>query len=429
MSDQRMIDLIESLFPICRSITGDGVRQSLALLQDIIPLEIVEVPSGTSALDWQVPKEWNVKDAYIKDASGDRLVDFRKNNLHVLNYSTPVDRTMPLSELRLHLFSLPDQPELIPYRTSYYDENWGFCLPHRQLEALHDGNYHVVIDSSLEDGSLSYGECFLPGQSQQEVLISTHICHPSLCNDNLSGIAVATFLAESLRARDTRYSYRFLFVPVTIGAIAWLARNEDKLSNIRHGLVASNLADKGGFTYKKSRSGRSTIDRVAESVLRSSGVEYEIREFLPYGYDERQYGSPGFDLPVGSLSRTPYGEYPEYHTSADNLDFISHENLRQSLNIYKKIVDELERSRYFRNLHPKGEPQLGRRGLYKKVGGETDQKEAQMAMLWLLNAADGKTSLRDVAELSNIDLSSITKMAERLAAHGLLEEVSGVENQ
>ena len=429
MSIQRMIDLIESLFPICRSITGDGVRQSLALLQDIIPLEIVEVPSGTSVLDWQIPKEWNVKDAYIKDASGDRLVDFRENNLHVLNYSTPVDRTMPLSELRSHLFSLPDQPELIPYRTSYYDENWGFCLPHRQLEDLQDGDYQVVIDSSLEDGSLSYGEYLLPGQSQQEVLISTHICHPSLCNDNLSGIAVATFLAESLRARDTRYSYRFLFVPVTIGAIAWLAQNEDKLSNIRHGLVASNLADKGGFTYKKSRSGRSTIDRVAESVLRSAGVEYEIREFLPYGYDERQYGSPGFDLPVGSLSRTPYGEYPEYHTSADNLGFISHSNLRQSLDIYKKIVDELEHSRYFRNLHPKGEPQLGRRGLYKKVGGETDQKEAQMAMLWLLNAADGKTSLRDVAELSNIDLSSITRMAERLAAHGLLEEVSGAENQ
>ncbi|RLA34720.1 MAG: peptidase M28 [Gammaproteobacteria bacterium] len=424
MSEQRMIDLIESLFPICRSITGDGIRQSLALLQDIIPLEIVEVPSGTSVLDWQVPKEWNVKDAYIKDASGNRLVDFRKNNLHVLNYSAPMDRTMPLSELRPHLFSLPDQPDLIPYRTSYYDENWGFCLSHRQLETLPDGNYQVVIDSSLEDGSLSYGECFLPGQSQQEVLISTHICHPSLCNDNLSGIAVATFLADSLVARDCRYSYRFLFVPVTIGAIAWLAQNEDKLSNIRHGLVASNLADKGGFTYKKSRSGRSTIDRVVERVLRNSGVEYELREFIPYGYDERQYGSPGFDLPVGSLSRTPYGEYPEYHTSADNLDFISHKNLSQSLDIYKKIGDELEHSRFFRNLQPKGEPQLGRRGLYKKVGGETDQKETQMAILWLLNQSDGNTSLLEVAELSSIDLSKLSEVAEILVVQGLLKEIS-----
>ena len=427
MSDNRMIDLIEALFPICRSITGNGVRQTLAFVQDIIPLEIVEVPSGTSVFDWQVPKEWNVKDAYIKNERGDRVVDFRLNNLHVLNYSMPINRVMSLNELRPHLFSLPDQPDLIPYRTSYYDENWGFCLSHKQLEALEDGDYEVVIDSSLENGSLSYGECFLPGKSQQEVLISTHVCHPSLCNDNLSGIAVATFLADSLKERDTRYSYRFLFVPATIGAIAWLARNEDKLSNIQHGLVASNLADPGGFTYKKSRSGCAGIDRVVENVLRASGVEYEIRDFLPYGYDERQYGSPGIDLPVGNLSRTPYGEYLEYHTSADNLSFISHDNLRQSLDIYKKIVNTLEQSRYFRNLQPKGEPQLGKRDLYKKVGGETNQKEAQMAMLWLLNMSDGKNSLFEVAELSRVDLPTITATAKKLVAHGLLEEITDIE--
>jgi aminopeptidase-like protein len=427
MSDNRMIDLIEALFPICRSITGNGVRQTLAFVQDIIPLEIVEVPSGTSVFDWQVPKEWNVKDAYIKNERGDRVVDFRLNNLHVLNYSMPINRVMSLNELRPHLFSLPDQPDLIPYRTSYYDENWGFCLSHKQLEALEDGDYEVVIDSSLENGSLSYGECFLPGKSQQEVLISTHVCHPSLCNDNLSGIAVATFLADSLKERDTRYSYRFLFVPATIGAIAWLARNEDKLSNIQHGLVASNLADPGGFTYKKSRSGCAGIDRVVENVLRASGVEYEIRDFLPYGYDERQYGSPGIDLPVGNLSRTPYGEYLEYHTSADNLSFISHDNLQQSLDIYKKIVNTLEQSRYFRNLQPKGEPQLGKRGLYKKVGGETNQKEAQMAMLWLLNMSDGKNSLFEVAELSRVDLPTITATAKKLVAHGLLEEITDIE--
>jgi aminopeptidase-like protein len=423
MSDKRMIDLIETLFPICRSITGDGVRQSLQALQEIIPLDIVEVPTGTQVLDWRVPREWNVKDAYIKDGSGDRIVDFHKNNLHVLNYSSPINRTMSLKELRPHLFSLPQQPDLIPYRTSYYDESWGFCLAHNQLESLDDGDYEVVIDSSLEDGSLSYGECYLPGKSQQEVLISTHICHPSLCNDNLSGIAVATFLADSLRAKKTRYSYRFLFVPVTIGAIAWLARNEDKLKNIRHGLVASNLADEGGFTYKKSRSGRAGIDRAAEYVLRTSGVQHEIRDFVPYGYDERQYGSPGFDLPVGSLSRTPYGEYPEYHTSADNLSFISHDKLRQSLDIYKKIVQTLEKSRYFKNLLPKGEPQLGKRGLYKKVGGETDQKEGQMAMLWLLNMSDGQNSLLDIAELSGIDSGRLTEIAESLKSHGLLEEI------
>jgi len=423
MIDKRMIDLIEALFPICRSITGNGVRQSLKILQDIIPLEIVEVPTGTTVLDWSVPREWNVKDAFIKDASGNRVVDFQKNNLHVLNYSLPVNRSMSLSELKSHLFSLPAQPDLIPYRTSYYDESWGFCLAHSQLEALDDGDYEVVIDSSLDDGSLSYGECYLPGKSQQEILISTHICHPSLCNDNLSGIAVATFLADSLQGQENNYSYRFLFLPVTIGAITWLARNEDKLKNIRHGLVASNLADGGGFTYKRSRSGNAGIDRVTEYVLRTAGVQYEVRDFVPYGYDERQYGSPGFDLPVGSLSRTPYGEYPEYHTSADNLSFISHENLQQSLDIYKKIAATLEDSRYFRNLLPKGEPQLGKRGLYKKVGGETDQKEGQMAMLWVLNKSDGHNSLLDIAELSGIDIGIVTETAQNLQVKGLLEEI------
>lgn len=423
-----MKQLIEALFPICRSISGDGVRQSLACLQEVIPLDIVEVPTGTQVLDWKVPKEWNVRDAYIKDASGARIVDFKENNLHLLSYSSPVKRTMSLQELRPHLFSLPEQPDLIPYRTSYYNENWGFCLSHNQLLGLADGDYEVVIDSSLEDGSLSYGECFLPGTSSQEVLISTHICHPSLCNDNLSGIAVAAHLAKSLQGSNHKYSYRFLFLPVTIGAITWLARNEEAVGNIRYGLVASNLADQGGFTYKKSRSGRAGIDRIVEYVLRTSSVRHEIREFVPYGYDERQYGSPGFDLPVGSLSRTPYGEYDEYHTSADNLSFISHENLQQSLDVFGKIVATLESNRYFRNLLPKGEPQLGRRGLYKKVGGETDQKESQMAILWVLNLSDGRNSLLDIVEISGLSTAVITQAAEELVSHGLLEEIPVAES-
>lgn len=418
-----MKELIEALFPICRSISGDGVRQSLACLQEVIPLDIVEVPTGTQVLDWQVPKEWNVRDAYIKDASGARIVDFKENNLHLLSYSSPLNRTMSLQELRPHLFSLPEQPDLIPYRTSYYNENWGFCLPHNQLLGLADGDYEVMIDSSLEDGSLSYGECFLPGASRQEVLISTHICHPSLCNDNLSGIAVAAHLAKSLQGRKHKYSYRFLFLPVTIGAITWLARNEEAVGNIRYGLVASNLADQGGFTYKKSRSGRAGIDRIVEYVLRTSNVRHEIREFVPYGYDERQYGSPGFDLPVGSLSRTPYGEYDEYHTSADNLSFISHDNLQQSLDVFEKVVATLESNRYFRNRLPKGEPQLGRRGLYKKVGGETDQKESQMALLWVLNLSDGRNSLLDIVEISGLNAAAVTQAAEILVSHDLLEEI------
>ncbi len=422
-----MKDVIEALFPICRSITGNGVRESLAYLQQQIPLDIVEVPTGTQVLDWQVPREWNVRDAYIKDATGKRVVDFKKNNLHLLSYSAPVNRKMTLDELRPHLFSLPDQPDLIPYRTSYYHENWGFCLPHNDLVELPDGDYEVVIDSSLEDGSLSYGEFYLPGASSQEVLISTHICHPSLCNDNLSGIAVTTFLANSLRGRKLKYSYRFLFLPVTIGAITWLARNEETVGNIRYGLVASNLADQGGFTYKKSRSGCAGIDRIVGYVLRKSAVRHEIREFVPYGYDERQYGSPGFDLPIGSLSRTPYGEYDEYHTSADNLSFISYDNLQQSLEIFEEIVATIESGRYFRNLLPKGEPQLGRRGLYKKVGGETDQKETQMALLWVLNLSDGRNSLLDIVEISGLDIAAITQAADKLVSHGLLEEISVAE--
>jgi aminopeptidase-like protein len=423
MNDQRLIKLIEALFPICRSITGSGVRRSLEILQEIIPLKIVEVPTGTKILDWEVPREWTVNEAYIENPSGERIVDFSVNNLHLLGYSAAVRDKMSLEDLRPHLFSIPTQPDLIPYRTSYYDDNWGFCLPHRQLESLKDGEYQVVIDSNFKDGSLSYGEFYLPGRSTEEVLISTHVCHPSLCNDNLSGIAVSTFLAESLRDADRKYSYRFLYVPATIGSIAWLAGNEDIVGNIRHGIVASNLADSGGFTYKKSRFGRAGIDRAVEHVLETSGVSYEVRDFVPYGYDERQYCSPGFDLPVGSLSRTPYGEYPEYHTSADNLSFVSHDNLQQSLDIYRKIIDTLEAGRYFKNLLPKGEPQLGRRGLYKKVGGETDQKESQMAMLWLLNFSDGEHSVFDIAVMSGIAVDVIDATAALLESNGLLVEI------
>ena len=424
LSNVKEIDLIEKLFPICRSITGNGVRQSLQILQEIIPLEIVEIPTGTEVFDWKIPKEWNITDAYIKDQSGNKVVDFQANNLHVLSYSTPVGQTISLDGLRPHLFSCPDQPDVIPYRTSYYNENWGFCLAHEQLESLEDGQYEVLIDSSLEDGSLSYGEYLVEGKCEREVLLSTHICHPSLCNDNLSGLAAMTFLADSLRQRETRYAYRFLFIPVTIGAIAWLAQNEDKLTNIRCGLVASNLADHGRFTYKKTRSGNNEIDRVAEYVLRTSGLDYEIRDFVPYGYDERQYNSPGLNLKVGSLSRTPHGEYPEYHTSRDNLSFISSENLLQSIEIYKKIIATLESSRYFENLLPKGEPQLGRRGLYKKIGGETDQKKSQMATLWVLNQSDGSHSLLEISEMSGLGIKLITETAELLVSKGLLEELS-----
>src|SRR6266852_2274879 len=309
-----MYGLIEELYPICRSITGDGLRSTLRRIQQEIPIEIREVPTGTPVFDWTVPREWNIRDAYIKNAAGDRVVDFRRSNLHVVNYSVPIRGRIALAELKEHLHTLPDRPDSIPYRTSYYKETWGFCLSQRDLDTLPDGEYEVMIDSSLEDGHLSYGEYLLPGESLDEVLISCHSCHPSLCNDNLSGIAVAVSLAQELAERPRHYSYRFLFIPGTIGAITWLSQNEDAISRIRHGLVLAGVGDPGRFSYKKSRRGTAEIDRAAVHVLEKSGHGFEIAEFSPYGYDERQYCSPGIDLPVGRFSRTPHGTFPEYHT-------------------------------------------------------------------------------------------------------------------
>ena len=314
--------LMGELYPICRSITGDGFRQTLARLKQEIPLEVHEVPSGTHVFDWTVPREWNIRDAYVKNSRGERVIDFRRHNLHVVNYSVPVHGTMSLAQLRPHLHSLPEQPELIPYRTSYYKESWGFCLCHRQLEQMEEGEYEVCIDSTLQDGHLTYGECLLKGASAEEVLISCHACHPSLCNDNLSGVTVATFLAKHLAQVPLRYSYRFLFIPGTIGSITWLSLNEKSAGAIRHGLVLTCVGDRGHVTYKKSRRGDALIDRAMAHVLKHSGQTYDIHTFSPYGYDERQYCSPGFNLPVGCFMRTPHGKFPEYHSSADNLELM-----------------------------------------------------------------------------------------------------------
>ena len=415
--------LIAEAFPICRSITGDGVRRTLAMIRERIPLEIHEVPSGAQVLDWTVPREWNIRDAWIKDPEGRKVVDFQESNLHVLNYSVPVHARLPLEEVRKHLFTLPDKPGLIPYRTSYYKETWGFCLQHERLAALPEGEYEVWIDSTLEDGSLTYGECVLPGETDREVLFSCHVCHPSLANDNLSGLAVMTFLARELADRPRRrYTYRFLFIPGTIGSITWLARNEERAGRIAHGLVAANLGDPGRFHYKKSRRGTAEIDRAVLHVLRGSGEEFGVEEFVPFGYDERQYGSPGFDLPVGSLTRTPYGRYPEYHTSADNLDFVRPEALAGSLATYLRVVDVLEGNGRYLNLNPKGEPQLGRRGLYRTIGGDDAGRSRELALLWVLNLSDGHHSLLDVAEQSGMPFAAIRGAADALLEVGLLQE-------
>jgi aminopeptidase-like protein len=419
-----MIDLIEAAYPICRSITGDGVRRTLAMIRERIPLEIHEVPSGTPVFDWTVPKEWNIRDAWIKDPSGHKVVDFKEHNLHVLNYSVPVHERLPLAELKKRLFTLPDKPDLIPYRTSYYRETWGFCLRHRTLEELPEGEYEAYIDSTLADGSLTYGECFLPGDSDREVLLSTHICHPSLCNDNLSGIAVMTELARELQGRPRRrYSYRCLFIPGTIGSITWLARNEETARKIDHGLVAANLGDPGTFHYKKSRRGNADVDRAVLAVLKGSGEPFGVEDFVPFGYDERQYCSPGFNLAVGSLTRTPYGRYPEYHTSADNLEFVRPESLEGSLRTYLAVMDVLEGNRRYLNLNPKGEPQLGRRGLYRTIGGDDAGRARELALLWVLNLSDGEHALLDIAERSGMSFAAVREAADALLEVGLLREI------
>jgi len=419
---QQMYGFAAELYPICRSITGDGLRRTLAMVQDHIPLQTFQVPTGTAVFDWTVPKEWNIRDAYVADLRGKRVIDFQKCNLHVVNYSVPIHATMPLSDLKAHLSTSPERPKWIPYRTSYYKEDWGFCLSHDQMMMLEDGEYEVHIDSTLEDGYLTYGECYLPGRSTDEVLVSCHACHPSLANDNLSGLAVATFLARFLSTRDLRYSYRFLFAPGTIGAITWLARNRESAERIRHGLVLTCLGDPNGFHYKKSRHGNAEIDRAAACVLSQCGESAEILEFSPYGYDERQYCSPGFNLPVGCLMRSVWGSFPEYHTSADNLDFIRPLQLAGSLRVCLAIVDVLENNRRYCSLNPFCEPQLGRRNLYGSKGGDTIAAEIN-ARLWVLNLSDGKHSLLDIAERSGIPFAHISDAADLLLQNGLLSVV------
>jgi len=419
---EEMYGLVTELFPICRSITGKGVRETLALVQQYIPAEIHEVPSGTRVFDWIVPQEWNIREAWVKDPVGKKIIDLRDSNLHVLNYSAPVHTTVSLDDLKQHLYSLPEHVDWIPYRTSYYNNNWGFCLPHNQLLALSEGDYEVLIDSSLEDGHLTYGEYFLKGETEAEVLISAHICHPSLANDNLSGVAVAVFLASHLSKLSLRYSYRFLFIPGTIGSITWLSLNESKVSRIKHGLVFTCLGDSGKSTYKKSRQGNTEIDRAVTEVLKKSGEAFEICEFSPYGYDERQFCSPGFNLPVGCLMRTPHAKYPEYHTSADNLDFVRPEYLADSFSKCLAVVEIIECNQVYWNLNPKCEPQLGKRGIYSQIGGQTDGKIQELALLWVLNLSDGKNSLLDIAERSGLMFSAVNNAARTLVEKGLLTE-------
>jgi aminopeptidase-like protein len=421
---KEMHRLIEELYPICRSITGNGVRQTLDRLGRIVPMEVHEVPTGTQVFDWTVPREWNIEEAFIEDAKGNRLVDFANHSLHVVSYSVPVDAVLRWEQLAPHLHSLPDHPDWIPYRTSYYKENWGFCLAHRDLQRFGAEPYRVVIRSSLTDGSLTYGEAVIPGATDREVLFFNHVCHPSLCNDNLSGNVVMAELGRRLRERRSRFTYRFVWAPGTIGSITWLSRNQARLPKLHAGLVGVLLGDSGPFHYKRTRSGSAEIDRVVEFVLEEQGVDARLLDFSPYGYDERQFGSPGIAAPVGRLTRTPNGEYEEYHSSADNLDFVRPEYLEESLRVLERIVQVLEGNAHYRNTAPHCEPQLGKRGLYGSTGG-SQPKEREHAMLWVLSFSDTQHSLLDISARSGIGFDVVRGAADDLLTAGLLEPCAG----
>jgi aminopeptidase-like protein len=416
---QALHEFAARLYPICRSITGEGVRKTLELIGERIPLVTHEVRSGTRVFDWQVPDEWNIEDAAVIDPDGRRVVDFRAHNLHLVSYSEPVETSMSLEELAPHLHSLPEHPDWIPYRTSYYRRTWGFCMRARDREALRAGKYRVEIRSSLEPGSLTYGELAIKGRTRDEVLLFTHVCHPSLANDNTSGMSIATALAEWIASEPRQYSYRLVFAPGTIGSLTWLARNEDRLSRVRHGLVLALLGDPGALTYKRSRRENAEIDEIAAYALGGLGTTVP---FSPYGYDERQLCSPGFDLPVGRLTRSVNSGYPQYHTSADDLSLIRPDCLQQSLEACQRIVEVIEGNRRYVNLSPKGEPRLGVRGLYGSTGGRAPA-EREHAMLWVLNQSDGSRSLLDIAKKSALGFNIIHEAAGALEGAKLLAAV------
>lgn len=420
--------LMGELFPICRSITGAGVRATLDVLEKWVPLTRSEVPSGTPVFDWEIPLEWNIRDAWIADARGRRVVDFREHNLHVVGYSEPVRLTMPLEALQPHLHSLPEAPDLIPYRTSYYRRQWGFCLRHRDRERLEPGTYEVAIDADLAPGHLTYAECIVPGSTSGEAIVYTHTCHPSLANDNLTGIAAAAALARALRRLRPRLTWRFVFGPGTIGSLAWLSRNEDRLPRVVGGLVIGLLGDAGPLTYKRSRRGATATDRAAESVLRDASASSRVVDFEPYGYDERQFCSPGFDLPIGRLTRSPNGAYPEYHTSADDLSLVKPDKLAESIRVLARIVSMLDANRLPVSLSPKGEPRLGKRGLYGDLGGAGPGR-FEHALLWVLSLADGEHDLLSIAERSGTSFDTIERAASELERVALIRTAESRSSQ
>jgi aminopeptidase-like protein len=415
--------LVEDLFPLFRAVTGPGVRATLARIADELPIDVHEIASGTPVLDWTVPDEWSVREAWIEGPDGRRFADISQTNLHLMSYSRPVRGRFSLAELDEHLYSIPDRPHAVPFKASLFGNSWGFCIAHADRVALADGDYEVCVDSTLAPGSLTYGELVLPGDTTDEILLTAHVCHPSMANDNLSGIAVLTEMGHRLADRSRRFTYRLLFIPGTFGSITWLATHRDVVPRIQHGLVLTGLGDSSVLHYKRSRRGTTVTDRAAEIVMRDRGVGDRCIPFSPYGYDERQFCSPGFDLAVGRLSRSLHGEFPEYHTTDDNLSFIDEGRMLDAADAVGAILDVLETNRTVINLSPEGEPQLGRRGLFTTLGGGIDAKSMEMVLLWVLSDSDGTKDLIDIAEHCGFPYAQVERAASALEAAGLLKAV------
>lgn len=422
----QMHSLMAKAFPICRSITGNGVRETLSIISDIIPLSIHEVPTGTAAFDWSVPKEWNIRDAYIADERGNKIVDFKQHNLHIVGYSIPVDKWMTLSKLHKHLYSLPEQSNAIPYVTSYYKERWGFCISHDERVKLKDGQYHVYIDSTLEEGSLTYGEYILKGETEQEVFLSTYVCHPSMANNELSGPAVTAFIAKWLASQPRKYTYRIIFIPETIGSITYLSRNLDVMKkNVIAGFNISCIGDDRAYSYVASRHENTLADKVASNVLSFKYADFIKYSFLDRGSDERQYCSPGVDLPLITLSRSKYGAYPEYHTSLDNLDFVTPEGLFGGYGLVQDCINVIENNRVFR-ITCYGEPQLGKRGLYPNLSTKNSGSSVE-TMMDFIAYADGHSDLLQISNIIRKPVREIVPIAKKLLEAGLIEEVKEEE--
>ena len=416
-----MYKLIEKLYPICRSITGNGVRETLNIIKETIPITIKEIESKTKVFDWEVPLEWNIKDAYVKNSKGEKVIDFKQHNLHILNYSVSYKGTVSFNELNDHIFTIKEYPNWIPYRTSYYKQMWGFCMKYNDYLKLDPYDiYEVYIDSELKQGNLTYADTIIPGKSKKEILISTYICHPSMCNDVLSGIVVAIFLAKYLLEKDNYYTYRFVFIPETIGSIIYLSKYLKELKeNIIGGYVVTCVGDEGEFTYLKTRKDNQLVDKITLYILENIQESFKVREYITCGSDERQYNYPGIDLNIGSLMKTKYHEFPEYHTSADNLNFVNEKGLTDSLNMYKKCIDLFEINHYYKT-NTLCEPQLGKYGLYNNIGGECDKynnnKIDGHLISKFLKYCDGEYDLIDISkklnithEISNIIINKLFK--------------------